>query len=250
LLKLDTEDDPTARSTDGRMEHAYMLMARAAGILTATTHTLADPTPERTRHHVFVERFDCHPASALRSHLLSLAGALHTHNLTYSHLLVTTRRLTADHNQVLEAVRRMLFNVRSGNADDHGKNHSFIYQEAAKNWALSPAYDLTLNYAENAVYHGLFPTSFGSAPRLPLLAATAADAGVSPQEFAALDAAVQTAINRWPEFAERAKLPQNETKRAARIHARLAAELATRLSLAQARRGRSVQRAPDQGFSL
>jgi len=38
----------------------------------------------------------------------------------------------------------MIFNVRSANADDHGKNHSFLFDAVAGRWTLSPAYDLTL----------------------------------------------------------------------------------------------------------
>jgi serine/threonine-protein kinase HipA len=50
-------------------------------------------------------------------------------------------------DQVKEAFRRMVFNVASHNADDHGKNHSFLYEEGA--WRLSPAYDLTFADAPN-----------------------------------------------------------------------------------------------------
>ena len=226
LLKLDSEDDPTARSTDGRMEHAYMLMAREAGIHAAVTQLIADPTGPRVRHHLFVERFDCDFATGRRFHLLTLAGALHAHQLTYSNLLVTTRRITEDHEQVLEGTRRMIFNVRSGNADDHGKNHSFLYNEAAKSWTLSPAYDLTLNYSESADYHGLFPNSFGASPRLSTLATTAADAGVSRKEFEYLDATVSGALQRWPEFARTAGLDAPLREHAERVHQGLAASLA------------------------
>ncbi len=84
----------------------------------------------------------------------------------------------------------MIFNVRSGNADDQGKNHSFLDDDPARRWTLSPAYDLTLNFSEGADDHGLFPTSFGTSPRLTALATSAADAGVSMKEFESLDAAV------------------------------------------------------------
>jgi serine/threonine-protein kinase HipA len=226
LLKLDSEDDPMARSTDGRMEHAYMLMARAAGIRTAATQLITDPTGPRVRHHLFVERFDCDLATGRRYHLLTLAGALHAHNLTYSNLLVTTRQITADHEQVLEGARRMIFNVRSGNADDHGKNHSFLYDDAARSWTLSPAYDLTLSFTEGADYHGLFPNSFGISPRLSALAATAADAGVSAKEFESVEANVSEALRRWPEFAEAAGLDATSRDQARRVHEGLAATLA------------------------
>ncbi|OHE89454.1 MAG: hypothetical protein A3G75_16020, partial [Verrucomicrobia bacterium RIFCSPLOWO2_12_FULL_64_8] len=177
LLKLDSEDDPTARSTDGRMEHAFLAMASAGGIRTARAEVLPDTAGDRPRQHLFVERFDCDSGTGRRFHVLTLAGALHAHNLSYQNLLLTTRQLTQDHQEVREAVRRMIFNVRAGNADDHGKNHSFMLDEATGQWRLAPAYDLNLNFSEGRNYEGLFPRTFGSSPRLDALAAVAADAG-------------------------------------------------------------------------
>jgi len=218
LLKLDCEDNSTGRPTDGRMEHAYMEMARAARVRTARTQLKLDTAGGRERRHLFVERFDCEPATGKRFHLHTLAGVLHNYDLTYEDLLLTTRRVTASHVEVLEAVRRMIFNVRSGNADDHGKNHSFLYQEEGRLWTLSPAYDLTLNFSEGQQYDGLFPSSFGTSPRRTALAGTALDAGVSQQEFDQVDAEVTAAVARWPEFAAAAGLPAEDRDRAARIH--------------------------------
>ena len=50
--------------------------------------------------------------------------------------------LTQDHDDVLEMARRMVFNVKSGNRDDHSKNFSFLMDEKYR-WHLAPAYDLT-----------------------------------------------------------------------------------------------------------
>lgn len=217
LLKLDCEDDPFNRSTDGRMEHAYLHMAQVAGLRVAASKVLADASGSRPRHHLFVHRFDCGPGGPRRRHLLTLAGALHSHDLDYRNLLLTTRQLTQDHHEVLEATRRMIFNVRSGNADDHGKNHSFLYDETKRSWSLSPAYDLTLNYSDDREYHGLFPATFGTAPRLAALAAVAADAGVNRKEFSQLDAEVSVALDRWPEFAQVAGVPGTERARAVAV---------------------------------
>ena len=236
LLKLDCEDDPAGRPTDGRMEHAYMNMARAAGIRTARTELLRDSSGGRTRHHLFVERFDCSPGTGRRSHLLTLAGALHSFNLTYQNLLLTTRQLNQDHDEVLEATRRMVFNVRSGNADDHGKNHSFMFDEGTAGWTLSPAYDLTLNFGEGRDFHGLFPASFGLSPRLSALAGTAADAGVSPTEFRRLDEEVSQAIGRWSEFADAAGLEAARRDQAARVHQGLTESLSVELPAKRAKR--------------
>src|ERR1017187_9637687 len=106
ILKLDVEDDPLRPSSDGRVEAAYLRMARAAGIRTVRAHVMSDTASTRPRHHLFVDRFDL-AARNRRLHLLTLAGALHRHNLTYIDLLVATRDLTSDRAQVLEAVRRM-----------------------------------------------------------------------------------------------------------------------------------------------
>ena len=41
-----------------------------------------------------------------------------------------------------ELWRRMIFNIMISNADDHLRNHGFLYEESARGWRLSPAYDL------------------------------------------------------------------------------------------------------------
>ncbi|HEX4141171.1 MAG TPA: type II toxin-antitoxin system HipA family toxin [Candidatus Methylacidiphilales bacterium] len=227
ILKLDCENNPARRVTDGRLEHAYMTMARASGIRTAITEIITDTTDARPFHHLFVERFDCLRGTPRRFHMVTLAGVLHTRRLTYSNLLLTTRQLTQDQTEVSEAVRRMIFNVRSANADDHGKNHSFLFDDHAGRWALSPAYDLTLNAESGREYQGLSPNTFGTFPRLATLAGVAADAGVRRDEFDAIDAEVAAAIQRWPDFAASANLAPGVIERTASIHAGLATKFAS-----------------------
>ena len=236
LLKLDCDGDSAGRETDGRLEHATMAMARACGIRTATTEIMRDTAAKRTRYHLFVERFDTIPGSSRRVHLMTLAGALHTHRLDYRHLLLTTRQLTRDQAEVAEAVRRMIFNVRAANADDHGKNHSFLFDEATAQWTLSPAYDMTLNADEGRDYLGLTPSTFGSAPRLTTLAAVAADAGIGRDEFDQIDAEVSAVIQRWSEFAAAAELPAATAERAAAIHLGVANSLATEVTAKRGKR--------------
>jgi len=221
ILKLDTQDDPLEPSTDGRVEAAYLRMARAAGIRTARARLISDVSSSRPRHHLFVERFDLAPRDR-RLHLVSLAGALHRHDLTYVDLLTATRDITGDRAQVLEAVRRMCFNVRSGNADDHGKNHSFLFDSETGRWTLSPAYDLTPSYSRDRELRGLFPSTFGSSPRRQLLADVAAEIGVTLQEFDEIDGEVAAIVAHWAEHAERLDVPEASIARAAAIQAELA----------------------------
>jgi serine/threonine-protein kinase HipA len=130
----------------------------------------------------------------------------------------------------------MIFNVRSANSDDHGKNHSFLFDETAGQWVLSPAYDITLNADEGRDYQGLSPNTFGSSPRQSVLAAVAADAGVTRDEFDAIDAEVAAAIERWPEFAQAASLPAAAIEHTATVHRGVATLIATEVSAKRGKR--------------
>lgn len=237
ILKLDTEDNPLEPSTDGRVEAAYLSMARAAGIRTARAKVMSDDTSPRSRHHLFVERFDVAPRDR-RLHLVSLAGALHRHNLTYVDLLTATRDLTGDRAQVLEAVRRMCFNVRSGNADDHGKNHSFLFDGDSGRWTLSPAYDLTPSYSRDRELRGLFPGTFGNSPRRQQLAEVAAEVGVTPAEWDEIDGKVAASVGRWAEHAARLEVPADMGTRAAKIQNDLAGSMTSTAPTRSSRRRR------------
>jgi len=215
ILKLDVEDAPTRPRTDGRLEMAYLAMAKEAGVTVAQANVISHEDELRPRHHLFVERFDILDQGTRRLHMLSLAGALETFDrLTYFQLLDVTRRLTEDHQQVREAVRRMVFNVRSANADDHGKNHAFTLDRSTARWSLSPAYDLTLNYSESSHYYGLFPTTFGDQPTLERMQEIAAEFSVNETDFLKINEEVELAIERWLEIAESHAVPESDRTRA------------------------------------
>jgi serine/threonine-protein kinase HipA len=219
ILKLDAEDDPTKPSTDGRLEKAYMEMARGAGLRVAKCEVLVQDDV-RPRHHLFVERFDVVRTPMRRLHMMSLAGALETfQGLTYTSLFLATKRLTEDHEQVLEAVRRMVFNVRAGNADDHGKNHAFLFDRAENRWTLSPAFDLTLNFSFVRSFNGLSPSTFGPTPRKERMEELAGEVGVSAQQFGTIDAEVAAAVAKWNEFAAANNVAQADVLRAEQTHA-------------------------------
>lgn len=82
-----------------------------------------------------------------KNHVISLSSILETthriSNLDYLHLFQVINKISGDKEDLYEAYRRMCFNVFYGNKDDHGKNHSFVYDEKLKSYKLSPAYDLT-----------------------------------------------------------------------------------------------------------
>lgn len=124
-----------------RIEYAYSLMARAAGIAMAETHLLR----EREFAHFMTRRFD--RVGDQRLHLHSLGGLLHAdYNVrqlvSYEAWFRAIRALGLGQPVVEEAFRRMVFNVAARNQDDHVKNIAFLMHPDGT-WHLAPAFDLT-----------------------------------------------------------------------------------------------------------
>ncbi|MEX2181384.1 MAG: type II toxin-antitoxin system HipA family toxin [Gemmatimonadaceae bacterium] len=134
-----------------RIEYAYSVMARAAGIEMAATHLLR----ERKFAHFMTRRFDRVPSgkkeknggATTRLHMHSLGGLHHLdYNIrgmySYESYFRTVRLLGMGQLAVDEAFRRMVFNLAARNQDDHVKNFAFLMQPNGT-WQLAPAFDLT-----------------------------------------------------------------------------------------------------------
>ena len=125
----------------GRIEYAYSIMARAAGIPMAETHLLHD----REFAHFMTRRFD--RDADQRLHLHSLGGLLHAdYNVrqvvSYEEWFRVIRTLGLGQPVVDAAYRRMVFNIAARNQDDHVKNIAFLMRPDGT-WQLTPAFDLT-----------------------------------------------------------------------------------------------------------
>ena len=125
----------------GLMEYKYSIAAREAGLDMPETHLF----PSATSPGYFgVQRFD--RVHGQKVHVHTACGLLHASHrepsLTYESLLRLTLLLTKDIREVLKMVRLMVFNVRSGNRDDHSKNFSFLLNKENQ-WRMAPVYDLT-----------------------------------------------------------------------------------------------------------
>ncbi|CAN5119852.1 type II toxin-antitoxin system HipA family toxin [soil metagenome] len=194
----------------GRVEYAYHLMARAAGIEMTECMLLE----ENGRAHFMTKRFD-RGADGARSHTLTLCGLSQldfrqrsTHD--YAQLFQAIEELGLGSDAREEAFRRMAFNVLAQNNDDHTKNFSFVLDEPGASWRLSPAYDVTYAYNPTGdwTYQHLMSVNgrFTAITRDDLLAV--ADRHRVPRAKAAI-AAVDEAIERWPQFAERAGVAES-----------------------------------------
>ena len=138
IIKFSEKHDP---QSSGELEYRYSLAAKAAGITMPETHLF----PLKDGRGCFgVQRFDRTLKGKVHTH--TACGLLHASHrfasLDYENLLKLTWILTRNHADVVEMARRMIFNVKSGNKDDHSKNFSFLLNERNQ-WQLAPAYDLT-----------------------------------------------------------------------------------------------------------
>lgn len=126
----------------GAVELAYAAIARASGITIPATR--AFEVGGGTLRCFGVERFD-RPVGEPRPHVLSLAAVLRADFrrdlTTYETYLAVVFQLTADRDQVLQAYRRMIFNVLASVRDDHMKNFGFLLPRYGE-WGLAPAFDL------------------------------------------------------------------------------------------------------------
>ncbi len=138
IIKFLSAHEP---SDTGLTEYVYSLAAREAGLDMPETHLFPSVT---TPGYFGVKRFD--RVQGMKVHVHTACGLLHASHrgpsLTYESLLRLTLLLTRDMREVLKMVRLMVFNVRSGNRDDHSKNFSFLL-DGENQWRMAPVYDLT-----------------------------------------------------------------------------------------------------------
>jgi serine/threonine-protein kinase HipA len=217
LLKFDgmgEDHELGASQSDGRIEYAYHLMARAAGIHMSDCDLLR----ENGRAHFMTRRFDREGQSG-RHHMQTLCAMDHIDYKkksanAYSQLFTVIRQLELTYEAQEEAFRRMVFNVMSRNCDDHTKNFSFLLREGSVMWELAPAYDVT--YAHNP--GGEWTNQHLMSVNGKFKDFTVDDLLAEANRFAVGTASdvieqVRAAINNWPRFAHDAALPDDERVR-------------------------------------
>lgn len=218
LLKFDGmgKDNELGASQDyGRIEYAYSLMAREAGIAMMPCRLLE----ENGRAHFMTRRFD--RDGNRKHHMQTLCAMAHldykqkaTHD--YNQLFLTIVQLGLGHEALTEAFRRMVFNIMAANCDDHSKNFSFLLRQGSQ-WELAPAYDVT--HAYNPQGEWTYQHLMGVGGRFSGI--TQADClsvadrfGIGPAKQVIRQ--VKAAIDHWPEFAAQASVEADEIGRIGR----------------------------------
>jgi serine/threonine-protein kinase HipA len=215
LIKFDGvgTDERLGVSQDyGRIEYAYYLMAKSAGIEMSPCRLLE----ENDRAHFMTRRFD--RDGNAKHHLQTLCGLAHldyrqkaTHDA--SELFLTIDRLGIGYEGLEQAFRRIAFNVMAANCDDHTKNVSFLLRQG-RTWELAPAYDVTHAYNPKGewTYQHLMSVNgkFADISRDDLMiVADRFGVGTATRVLAE----VSGAIASWPDFAKRARVSPSEVAR-------------------------------------
>ncbi len=212
LLKFDGvgKDSELGGSADyGRIEYAYSLMAKAAGIAMSPCRLLE----ESGRAHFMTRRFDreANENGTIKHHVQTLCAMDHldykqraTH--AYAQLFMVIARLKLGDEAIGQAFRRMAFNVMAKNCDDHTKNFVFRLKQG-ESWELAPAYDVTHAYNPHGewTYQHLMSVNgkFSGIARADLLV-EAERFGVRRAQDLLND--VRTALDNWQQFAIEAGL--------------------------------------------
>jgi serine/threonine-protein kinase HipA len=147
LIKFDGVMDKQfgASSGYGRVEMAYYLMAKDAGIEMMECQLLE----ENGRAHFMTKRFD-RDIEAGKLHFQSFCAMQHydfndVNLYSYEQLFETMRMLRLPYPEAEQMYRRMVFNVMARNCDDHTKNFAFTMNKKGI-WKLSPAFDICHAY--------------------------------------------------------------------------------------------------------
>lgn len=137
LVKLNLEDELGYNREV--IEYSYYLTATHLGITMM-------PSKLIEQKHFATQRFD--RLNGLKKHILTASGLTgwdfqRPNDSSYENLFELALFLKVPHREIEELFKRMVFNIIFCNTDDHLKNHSFVFDEVADKWNISPAYDLT-----------------------------------------------------------------------------------------------------------
>jgi serine/threonine-protein kinase HipA len=204
----------------GVIEYAYYLMAKAAGIIMTECRLFE----ENGRRHFMTKRFDRLP-SGEKLHMQSLCALAHfDYNqagaYSYEQALLTIRQLNLPMDAVEEQFRRMVFNIVGRNQDDHVKNIAFLMDKEGE-WSLAPAFDMTYSYNPSGAWtatHQMTLNGKRDGFTMADFRAAAKSANMKRGRAEAIVKEVSSAVRRWPEFAEEAKVDDGLRDKIQRAH--------------------------------
>jgi len=214
LIKFDgtsTEDTKADKRCYTRVEYAYYLMAKSAGINMSECSIYK----ESGRFHFMTKRFDRIKETGEKLHMLSLGAIAHFDfnspgSTSYEQAANVMYKLKLNQDEIEQLFMRMVFNVMARNQDDHVKNISFLMNRKGE-WSLAPAYDLTYAYIPNSIWTGKHQMSINGKTE-NLTKQDIIDCGrhmnISVMRIKNIIEKVETAIINWDKYAQQAELPK------------------------------------------
>ena len=208
LIKFDGLDGNGDKEGDdakgyGRIEYAYHLMAKAAGIEMTECRLWQ-------KRHFMTRRFD-RLADGGKLHVQTLGALAHyDFNIprlySYENALAITRQIVHNARDLAQLFRRMVFNVLAWNCDDHVKNISYTMDRAGE-WRLAPAYDECYAYNPNGAWtsaHQMTVNGKTSGITDDDMIACSREANLSASKARKIIGEVREAVARWRSFADKA----------------------------------------------
>ena len=113
---------------------------------------------------------------------------------SYESYLFAVKKLGLGYPDILEAFRRMVFNVLAHNVDDHAKNFSFVMNQKGQ-WSLAPAYDLTFSNSIGGE-HATTIDGEGKNPSMENILAVAQKAGIKKSKATEIAQAVKETVQK------------------------------------------------------
>lgn len=189
----------------GRIEYAYYLMARAAGIEMTECRLW-------NRRHFMTRRFDRLPDGG-KLHAQTLGAMAHYdfNNpalYSYEDAFDVTRRVVNDARANEQLFRRMAFNVLAWNCDDHVKNISYLMNRRGE-WRLAPAYDECYAHNPDGDWTSRHQMSVNG-KRIGItdddILSCAPFANLRERKARAVLDEIKDAVRAWPQFAAEAEV--------------------------------------------
>ena len=192
----------------GRVEYAYHIMARAAGIEMTECRLWK-------KRHFMTRRFDRLPDGG-KLHAQTLGALAHfdfnnPQRYSYEDAFDVTRRVVNDARANEQLFRRMAFNVLAWNCDDHVKNIAYLMDRRGE-WRLAPAYDECYAYNPAGDWTSRHQMAVNG-KRLDIsdddILACARFANMRERKARAVLDEVRDAVHAWPRFAAEAEVRED-----------------------------------------
>ena len=220
IMKFDGVNDQALGMSQGygRIEYAYHLMAKHAGIKMSECHLFE----ENERAHFMTKRFD-RDLNGGKIHMQSLCAIAHyDFNMAgaygYEQAFSVIQKLNLGYNALEEFYRRMVFNIVARNQDDHTKNIAFLMDEHGI-WRLSPAFDVIWAYNSSGFWTSQHQMTINNKrdnfTRADLLA-PAKQFGIKNAKIIIAD--VIDSVSKWPKLAKKNGVPSFMIDRIGKTH--------------------------------